>query len=68
MKISLVVFEIANPSNGVRGRVGPSLEQPLHFCSVVFYPGLLLWDPSYATYVQKLELVQKFAAKVVTKR
>ena len=25
MKISLVVFEIANPSNGVRGRVGPPL-------------------------------------------
>lgn len=25
MKISLVVFEIANPSNCVRGRVGPHL-------------------------------------------
>ena len=29
MKISLVVFEIANPSNGVRGRVGPPLTRLL---------------------------------------
>jgi len=29
----LVVFEIANPSNGVRGRVGPPLRQLINTCA-----------------------------------
>ena len=28
---------------------------------------ITVWDPSYATYVNKLESVQRFAAMVVTK-
>ena len=68
MKISLVVFKIANPSNGVRGRVGP----PLTSSQLHISPDWLILssspDPSFCVSEQKGRPAWELSAAMCTKQ